>query len=99
MSTWRVHGERVRTERAADVAAFGGRRLGCLRRRHECSHGLATHFDGATLRRQLIAVPARIAMPQHRRVLHLPAHWPWAAPSTTLWAGVFTLTTGPPPIL
>jgi hypothetical protein len=37
---------------------------------------------GATLRRDLIAVPARITRPQRRRVLHLPAHWPWAEPWT-----------------
>jgi DDE family transposase len=49
---------------------------------------------GATLRRDLIAVPARIARPQRRRVLHLPAHWPWADPWATLWHAVFA--TGPP---
>ena len=49
---------------------------------------------GATLRRDLIAVPARIARPQRRRVLHLPAHWPWANPWTALWNAVFA--TGPP---
>ena len=49
---------------------------------------------GATLRRDLIAVPARITRPQRRRVLHLPAHWPWANPWTALWNAVFA--TGPP---
>jgi hypothetical protein len=49
---------------------------------------------GATLRRDLIAVPARITRPQRRRVLHMPAHWPWANPWTTLWDAVFA--TGPP---
>ncbi len=47
---------------------------------------------GATLRRQLIAVPARIARPQRRPVLHLPEHWPWAESWTTLW----TASTAPP---
>jgi Transposase DDE domain group 1 len=47
---------------------------------------------GATLRRQLIAVPARLARPQRRPLLHLPAHWPWANQWTTLW----TALTGPP---
>jgi hypothetical protein len=47
---------------------------------------------GATMRRQLIAVPARIARPQRRPVLHLPEHWPWADAWTTLW----TATTAPP---
>ena len=40
---------------------------------------------GATLRRHLIAVPARLARPQRRPVLHLPAHWPWAEPWQRLW--------------
>jgi hypothetical protein len=49
---------------------------------------------GATLRRQIVAVPARLARPQRRRVLHLPAHWPWATPWTRLWTAVSG--TGPP---
>jgi Transposase DDE domain group 1 len=48
----------------------------------------------ATLRRHLVTVPARITRPQRRRVLHLPAHWPWAHPWTALWQAVFD--TGPP---
>jgi hypothetical protein len=47
---------------------------------------------GATLRRHLVAVPARLARPARRRVLHLPAHWPWAAQWNTLW----NAATGPP---
>jgi len=47
---------------------------------------------GATLRRHLVAVPARLARPQRRPVLHLPQHWPWADPWTTLWLTI----TGPP---
>jgi hypothetical protein len=53
---------------------------------------------GATLRRQIVNVPARIVRPQRRRVLHLPAHWPWAEHWTALWHGVFTASTGPPAI-
>jgi len=53
---------------------------------------------GATLRRQIVNVPARIARPQRRRALHLPAHWPWAAHWMALWKGVFTPATGPPAI-
>lgn len=52
-------------------------------------HALAR---GATLRRHLIAVPARLARPQRRPVLHLPAHWPRAGAWKRLWAA----TTGPP---
>jgi hypothetical protein len=40
---------------------------------------------GATLRRHLVAVPARLARPQRRPVLHLPAHWPWAQQWLQLW--------------
>jgi len=52
---------------------------------------------GATLRRTLVNVPARIARPQGQPVLHLPAHWPWAKPWLTLWDHV--LGDGlPPPV-
>jgi hypothetical protein len=44
---------------------------------------------GATLRRQIIHVPARLARPQRRAVLHLPEHWPWAAKWLAIWNGVF----------
>jgi hypothetical protein len=47
---------------------------------------------GATLRRHLVAVPARLARPQRRPVLHLPQHWPWAGPWTQLWSNA----TAPP---
>jgi hypothetical protein len=45
---------------------------------------------GATLRRHLVNIPARIARPQGRRILHLPAHWPRAKQWETLWENVFT---------
>ena len=45
---------------------------------------------GATLRSHLIAVPARLARPQRRPVLHLPARSPTAGPWLTLWQTVFT---------
>jgi hypothetical protein len=51
---------------------------------------------GATLRRQIVTVPARIARPQRRPTLHLPAHWPWAEQWTTFWHTVFGPATGPP---
>lgn len=47
---------------------------------------------GATLRRHLVCVPARLARPQGHPVLHLPEHWPWSEAFTTL----HTATTGPP---
>jgi len=51
---------------------------------------------GATLRRQIIHVPARLARPQRRPVLHLPAHWPWANRWLAIWTGVFGQTKAPP---
>jgi Transposase DDE domain group 1 len=45
---------------------------------------------GATLRRDLINVPARLARPQRRPRLHLPTHWPRAKPWQGLWTAVFT---------
>jgi len=40
---------------------------------------------GATLRRRIIAVPARLARPARTPVLHLPSHWPWAPGWLRLW--------------
>lgn len=40
---------------------------------------------GATLRRHLVNIPARLARPQRRPVLHLPTHWPWEPAWITLW--------------
>src|SRR3954447_6857660 len=40
---------------------------------------------GATLRRKIVNVAARLARPQRRPFLHLPTHWPWAQAWTTLW--------------
>ena len=51
---------------------------------------------GATLRRQIVTVPARLTRPQRRRVLHLPAHWPWAHPWLALWTRVFEYGRPPP---
>ena len=40
---------------------------------------------GATLRRRLITVPARLARPARHAVLHLPRRWPWASAWLRLW--------------
>ena len=40
---------------------------------------------GATLRRRIVTIPARLARPQRRPILHLPTHWPWAQAWITLW--------------
>ncbi|MEU2638955.1 IS1380 family transposase, partial [Micromonospora fulviviridis] len=45
---------------------------------------------GATLRTHLINIPARLARPQRRPVLHLPSHWPRTQAWLTLWNAVFT---------
>jgi len=46
----------------------------------------------ATIRRQLIALPARVARSARRLRLHLPTGWPWA----DAWTGLFTAACGPP---
>ncbi|WP_406045928.1 IS1380 family transposase [Micromonospora sp. NBC_00898] len=53
--------------------------------------GTARHAvaRGATLRTHLINVAARLARPQRRPVLHLPARWPRAEAWLTLWKAVF----------
>ncbi|MCT1641459.1 IS1380 family transposase [Dietzia cinnamea] len=43
----------------------------------------------ATIRRKLIAVPARIATSARRLHLHLPAHWPWENAWKTLYQKLF----------
>ncbi len=46
----------------------------------------------ATIRTQLIAVPARIASSGRRLRLHLPTGWPWQ----TAWEQLYTAGCGPP---
>jgi hypothetical protein len=43
---------------------------------------------GATLRRDLVNVPARFAAPARKPMLHLPAHWPWQTRWKSLWDNV-----------
>ncbi len=45
---------------------------------------------GATLREHLINIPARLARPQRRPVLHLPTQWPRARAWLAFWKAVFT---------
>ncbi len=51
---------------------------------------------GSTLRRRIVNIPARLARPQRRAVLHLPSRWPWAQAWTTLWHNTIG-TQRPPP--
>ena len=43
---------------------------------------------GSTLRRRIVNIPARLARPQRRPILHLPTHWPWAHHWLTLWHNI-----------
>ena len=53
---------------------------------------------GATLRRDLVNVPARFAAPARKPMLHLPAHWPWQTGWKTLWDNVIGSTRPPNPV-
>jgi Transposase DDE domain group 1 len=44
-----------------------------------------TRARGSTLRRKIVNVPARLARPQRRPILHLPTHWPWSKHWLALW--------------
>ena len=55
-----------------------------------------TAARGATLRRQIVHVPARLAQPQRRPVLHLPQHWPWAQRWLAIWTAIFGQAHAPP---
>ena len=46
----------------------------------------------ATIRRQLIAVPGRLARSARQLVIHLPKNWPWQ----DSWEGLFNTVCGPP---
>jgi hypothetical protein len=50
--------------------------------------GDAAVARGATLRRDLVNVPARFAAPARKPMLHLPAHWPWQTGWKNLWDNV-----------
>lgn len=51
---------------------------------------------GATLRRRIVNVAARLARPQRRPVLHLPSHWPWSSAWLALWHNI--IGQRPPPL-
>ena len=50
---------------------------------------------GATLRRKIVNIAARLTRPQRRPVLHLPSHWPWAQAWLALWRNTIG---GSPPL-
>ena len=47
-----------------------------------------TRARGSTLRRKIVNVPARLARPQRRPILHLPTHWPWSKTWLALWHNI-----------
>jgi len=53
---------------------------------------------GATLRRKIVNIPARLARPQRRSILHLPGHWPWAHSWLQLWRNIIGYHPPPLPI-
>jgi hypothetical protein len=57
------------------------------------SHAVAR---GATLRRDLVNVPARFAAPARKPMLHLPVHWPRQIEWKALWDNVIGYTTAQP---
>ena len=54
-----------------------------------------TRATTATVRRKLIAVPARVATSARRITLHLPTAWPWE----TAWTALLDRVNDPPPAL
>ena len=53
---------------------------------------------GATLRRKIVNIPARLARPQRRSILHLPGHWPRAHSWLQLWRNIIGYHPPPLPI-
>jgi len=77
--------------------------LGCaviahnlLRAAGTLAGGDAAVARGATLRRDLVNVPARFAAPARKPMLHLPAHWPWQTGWKTMWDNVIGYPTAQP---
>jgi hypothetical protein len=107
----RDHRDRVRRpdRRAAGTSALGPirRELGLdsvrrdrpnlLRAAGVLAGDQHTRARGSTLRRKIVNVPARLARPQRRPILHLPAHWPW--PWSRAWLGLWHNTIGYSPPL
>ncbi len=58
--------------------------------------GDAAVARGATLRRDLINVPARFAAPARKPTLHLPTHWPRQIEWKTLWHHTISYPTAQP---
>ena len=48
-----------------------------IARRRDPGRRRSRRARGATLRRDLVNIPARFAAPARKPILHLPIHWPW----------------------
>ena len=77
--------------------------LGCaviahnlLRAAGTLAGGDAAVARGATLRRDLVNVPARFAAPARKPMLHLPTHWPRQTQWKTLWDNAISYPTAQP---
>ena len=66
---------------------------GCTTPRRRHPRGEGPRGGPQRPRRHLVAVSARIARPQGKRTLHLPAHWPQVTPWKALWNNTFTIET------
>ena len=58
--------------------------------------GSHTVARGATLRRDLVNVPARFAAPARKPMLHLPVHWPRQIQWNALWNNIIGYPTAQP---
>jgi Transposase DDE domain group 1 len=54
---------------------------------------------GATLRRTVVNIPARLVRPQRRAILHLPSHWPWTDHWLALWRTIIGYSPPTPAII
>jgi len=52
--------------------------------------GKFTRAEAATVRAQILNVPARVSRSGRRQRLHLPTRWPWASHWQALWTTVMT---------
>ena len=94
----RDHRNRVRRPERRTAGAPADGRLGAdsawrlcvaighnLLRRPTLAGGQHAAARGATLRRKVVNIPARLARPQRRLIVHLPAHWPPTHAWLQLW--------------
>src|SRR5450830_454208 len=85
-------GRRRRGGRSGLESASPPKQCGRTRAAGTLASRFHTRATTATIRAQLIAVPARIARSARRLRLHLPERWPWA----NAWQAMFTTAHGPP---